>query len=103
MLKRLHKIYILAAVISLGLFGIQANGLAAPGKFSKPRISDHSTVQGLLDEARVYYRKGKYGEAEPLLERSVELSKKLFGPFHPEVVTCLNELASLYRTQGRSC
>ena len=101
MLKKLKKYWMLPGLMCLALFGAQADGLAAPRKVGKPQILGPGTIQGLLDEARSYYRKGMYAEAEPLLERSVDLSKKLFGPYHPEVATCLNELANLYRTQGR--
>jgi len=62
MLKKQKKYWILPGLMCLTLFGAQADGLAAPRKVGKPQIHDQGTIQGLLDEARSYYRKGICGD-----------------------------------------
>ena len=47
------------------------------------------------------YKRGLYGEAEPLYCRALELGQQLLGDDHPDVATRLNNLALLYQTQGR--
>lgn len=38
-------------------------------------------------------------EAEPLCRRALEISEQIYGPNHPKIATCLNNLA----TQVRRC
>ena len=45
--------------------------------------------------------KAAYAEAEPLSKRSLAIREKALGPDHPHVATSLNNLAVLYRNQGR--
>ena len=40
-------------------------------------------------------------EAEPLYLQALELTKRLLGEEHPHVATSLNNLALLYKSQGR--
>jgi hypothetical protein len=47
------------------------------------------------------YRQGKYQEATEVAQRAVKVAEKTFGPNHPRVATSQNNLATLYRTQGR--
>ena len=47
------------------------------------------------------YELGQYAEAEPLLQRALQIREKALGPEHPDVATSLNNLAVLYRAQGR--
>ena len=41
------------------------------------------------------------GWAEPLYQRSLAIFEKALGPEHPDVATVLNNLAELYRAQGK--
>jgi tetratricopeptide (TPR) repeat protein len=50
---------------------------------------------------RLYQAQGRYGEAEPLLQRALELRCHLLDKEHPDVAASLNNLASLYQDQGR--
>ena len=43
----------------------------------------------------------RYTDAEPLYKRSLAIYEKALGPDHPDVALSLNNLAELYRTQGR--
>ncbi len=49
----------------------------------------------------VYRRLGLYGEADPLLERALELREQELGQEHSDVAVTLNELAELRRGEGR--
>ena len=42
-----------------------------------------------------------YAEAEPLLQRALHIREKVLGAEHPDVAQSLNNLAELYRIQGR--
>ncbi len=53
------------------------------------------------DEARLYYQKGEYAEAERLYRRSLAIREKALGPDHPDVATSLDNLAELYQAQGK--
>src|SRR5262249_61455138 len=43
----------------------------------------------------------RYAEAEPLVRRALAINEKVRGPEHPAVAYGLNNLARLYRAQGR--
>jgi CHAT domain-containing protein len=63
---------------------------------------EHPDVASSLNNlANLYRVQGKYGEAEPLYERSLAISEKAVGPEHPYVAQSLNNLANLYRVQGK--
>ena len=47
------------------------------------------------------YRTGKYGEAIPLAERSLELTRAQKGEDHLDTATRMGWLAGLYESQGR--
>ncbi|MGB5633548.1 MAG: tetratricopeptide repeat protein [Waterburya sp.] len=55
----------------------------------------------LNQQAIQLYKKGRYGEAEPLYTEALAMYKRLFPDDHPDVATSLNNLAELYRAQGR--
>ena len=40
-------------------------------------------------------------DAEPLYERALAIYEKALGPEHPDTANSLNNLAALYRKQGR--
>ncbi|MEM9804018.1 MAG: tetratricopeptide repeat protein, partial [Cyanobacteria bacterium P01_D01_bin.56] len=47
------------------------------------------------------YQQGRYAEAEPLYQESLRIYRVALGERHPDVATGLNNLAELYRDQGR--
>jgi tetratricopeptide (TPR) repeat protein len=52
--------------------------------------------------AKVLFKtQGKYAEAEPLYQRSLEIKEKTLGENHSSVAIGLNNLAELYKTQGK--
>ncbi len=61
-----------------------------------------------VEAAHVFFRaasylhdQGRYEEAEPLYQRSLEIYEKALGGDHPSFAKTLNYLANLYRDQGR--
>ena len=49
----------------------------------------------------MYSAQGRYDDAEPLYKRSLAIWEKALRPDHPSVALSLNNLALLYRRQGR--
>ena len=45
--------------------------------------------------------RGRYSEAEPMLEGARTIREKIFGRDHPDVAASLNDLALLYHARGR--
>ena len=51
--------------------------------------------------AQYLYQRAEYIEAEPLYSRSLDIIEKSLGPHHHNVAVTLNNLATLFRAQGR--
>ncbi len=47
------------------------------------------------------YQAGRYDEALPFWKKALELGQREFGPEQPSTAMLLNNLAELYRLQGR--
>jgi tetratricopeptide (TPR) repeat protein len=47
-------------------------------------------------------RMGRYAEAEPMLERGLDLAEEAFGPDHPALAALTRALADCYRLRNRS-
>ncbi len=56
----------------------------------------------LLNQTGYYlYDRVLYAQAEPLYQRALAIREKQVGPEHPDIATDLNNLAALYRAQGK--
>ncbi|MCW5212814.1 tetratricopeptide repeat protein [Desulfobulbus sp. TB] len=55
----------------------------------------------LHNVAGLYYKQGRYDEAEPLYKRTLKIREKQLGKEHPDVAESLNNLALLYYEKGR--
>jgi tetratricopeptide (TPR) repeat protein/class 3 adenylate cyclase len=54
------------------------------------------------DKAGLFYLKNiEYGRAEPLLQQALALREKILDTEHPDLAQSLNNLATIYRVQGR--
>jgi tetratricopeptide (TPR) repeat protein len=62
---------------------------------------DHPDVALSLSNLGVYSSRGRYADAEPLLQQALAIWEKALGGDHPDVARALNNLAELYRIQGR--
>jgi tetratricopeptide (TPR) repeat protein len=49
----------------------------------------------------VYWKQGKYADAEGLYKRALAITEKAFGADHPDVANSLNNLALVYQEQGK--
>ena len=49
---------------------------------------------------RLHYDGGRYGQAWPLLERGIEIARRVHGDDHPTTLTATSSLVDLYMTQG---
>jgi tetratricopeptide (TPR) repeat protein len=49
----------------------------------------------------LYQLQGRYGDAEPLYVRSLQIHESQLGADHPATAQSLNNLAELYYSQGR--
>jgi len=52
-------------------------------------------------KASTLYQQGQYSEAAKVAEEAWEVAENTFGPDHPNVATSLNNLAVLYKAQGK--
>ena len=55
----------------------------------------------VLQKLQTHYNQGQYAEAERFARRALELIETEFGPNHLILAGILNNLAELYRLQGR--
>jgi tetratricopeptide (TPR) repeat protein len=63
---------------------------------------DHPDVAlSLSNLGGLYSSRGRYADAEPLLQQALAIWEKALGGDHPDVARALNNLAELYRIQGR--
>ena len=64
-------------------------------------LSQGNDINALLDRADQLRNAGKYAEAMPLAQKSLELANAKFGPDHLSVAECANMVGRLKRLQGR--
>ena len=72
-----------------------------PRQRGADNLEELNEIKVLDDRAEELYRAGKYTEAIPFVQQSVELSEKFLGPEHPTVAASLNHLAILYKNTGQ--
>ena len=77
-------------------------------KFSSSRrrgradgLAQSPALMQVYRQGLALYRAGRYGEATPLYEKALELGEWEFGSEHPATTTFLNNLALVYKAQGR--
>ena len=65
-------------------------------------LADAKLVAWASNElAQLLQRTGRFGKAEPLVRRALQLSESAYGTQHPSVATCLNNLGHLLHATGR--
>lgn len=68
----------------------------------KPGLSWTKVWEELSTEAFTLYQQGQLPEAAKRLQDALKAAEEALGPEHLDVATILSNLASLYRTQGKS-
>src|SRR5262249_44602667 len=81
------------------LFGLVA--LVASSGPLEAQTKGTEDLDALTGEGGNLYQGGKFAEATEILKQSLGLAETKFGPNHPQVAKSLNNLALLYRAQGR--
>jgi hypothetical protein len=66
-----------------------------------PAIAQQDEAAALDKRAEELYRAGKFSEVIQLVLRAPAIREKALGPDHQDVAQSLNNLASLYHSQGR--
>lgn len=104
--EELLKLYLLPALEALAEVDAQKDLRDLTSQFegylSHLRASDSPELADSLERlGLLYYKQGRYLEAEPLLQKVLDLRQRLFGADHSDVATSLNNLAELYRLQSR--
>ncbi|MFO1531904.1 MAG: tetratricopeptide repeat protein [Kiritimatiellia bacterium] len=80
-----------------------ARAKEALDRAEKAVAPDHPDVATSLNNlGSIYYAKGQYAEAEPLLNRSLAIREKILRANHPDLATSLENLAELYGKTGRA-
>ena len=65
-------------------------------------LADAKLVAWASNElAQLLQRTGRFGEAEPLVRRALQLSESTYNTQHPTVAICLNNLGHLLHTTGQ--
>ena len=86
---------------SIGLVPV----IAAPARAKLvAQVASEAALQRaneLSQQALTLYQQGRYDEAEPLYQQSLEILREQLGDRHPDVAKGLNNLAVLYQEQGR--
>jgi tetratricopeptide (TPR) repeat protein len=104
--EELLKLYLLPALEALAEVGAQKDLQDLTSQFegylSKLRASDSPELADSLQRlGLLYYKQGRYLEAEPLWQKALASRQKLLGLNHADVALSLNKLAGLYSAQGR--
>lgn len=48
----------------------------------------------------IYFNQGDYVRALECLNRALSIREHVFGPYHPDVATCYNNIGGVYMNQG---
>jgi tetratricopeptide (TPR) repeat protein len=104
--EELLRLYLLPALEALAEVGAQKDLRDLTSQFegylSHLRASNSLELADVLERlSLLYYKQGRYLEAEPLLQKSLILKQNFLGLDHTDVSTSLNNLATLYQSQGR--
>jgi tetratricopeptide (TPR) repeat protein len=76
-------------------------GVLFVGTSSIPLAQQTDDVNELNKRVLELYRAGRYSDAIQIAQRVLAIREKALGRDHPDVATALNNLAELYRSQGR--
>jgi tetratricopeptide (TPR) repeat protein len=104
--EELLRLYLLPALEALAEVGAQKDLRDLTSQFegylSLLRTTNSLELADSLERlGLLYYKQGRYLEAEPLLQKVLTLRQQLLKPDHPDVAGSLNSLAILYQLEGR--
>jgi tetratricopeptide (TPR) repeat protein len=104
--EALLTLYLLPALEALAEAGAQKDLRNLTSRFEgylgTLKMSESLEISTSLDRlGQLYYRQGRYLEAEPLYQKALRLRQHLLDPEHSAVASSLNNLALLHESQGR--
>jgi tetratricopeptide (TPR) repeat protein len=97
----LVSLAIAIAAIIMGLFGLRKEWLPPSLRKVAARLFAAGLLPPMTDKAVSYYKRGRYAAAERLFNGALEVSEEIWGPDHPSTKDIRENLAELYKTQGR--
>ena len=68
----------------------------------KLQPQDQRLTQSLVGLSSVYFEQGRFHEAEPLLQRAIEIDKAVLGPRHLDVAAHSNALGLVYARRNEN-
>lgn len=89
------------AAIIIGLFGLRKEWLPPSLRKVAARLFAAGLLPPMTDKALSYYKRGRYAAAERMFNGAIEVSEEIWGPDHPSTADIRENLAELYKTQGR--
>jgi hypothetical protein len=63
-------------------------------------LAQDDDPNALIQEVYRSFEQGKYQEAIPIVERAVEVAKRIWGPEDPKTAFALNQLKLLFKRSG---
>ncbi len=66
-----------------------------------PAYAQEKMWKELNTKLRTLYQQGRYAEAAKVAKEALKVAEATFGPDHPDVGVSLNNLALMYKAQGK--
>ncbi len=88
-----RPLLVAVVIVALTLTGWRVGALATPADEGHWRSLNAASMEAL--------REGDFARGAAAAEKALALARGLFGPRHPSTLTSMNNLAALYRAQGR--
>jgi tetratricopeptide (TPR) repeat protein len=95
--KRLREHVIFPTTYRLRIIVILAMGLL----FAFPVYAQEALWKELNSKVIKFYQEDQYTEAISAANEALKVAEETFGPEHPKVATSLNNLALIYKAQGK--
>ncbi|WNZ44126.1 tetratricopeptide repeat protein [Leptolyngbya boryana CZ1] len=94
-------IAVLVCAIAIDVASLQVVQGQAPPPLSAAQAAQWKETEGLRAEMYRLYQAGEFGKAIELAEKVLAIAEKILPPNHPNLAQSINNLAFLYRAQGR--
>jgi tetratricopeptide (TPR) repeat protein len=79
----------------------QGQALRAAQRQGKELQKEYAELPGLQRQAFALVAKGRYWEAQPLLDRTLDINRKVLGEEHPDTATSYDNVAFILNAQGQ--
>lgn len=83
---------------------VTAQALLSRGSIEAHELTAQPELQAQMFDVigRLHTQLGDYQEAQPLLEKALQIRRNLYGEVHPDVVTSMASLADVVRNKGNN-